>query len=152
LGRAAELARLELSERQAKLTALRDRFESGVAAIPRAVVHCADAPRLPHTSNIALGGLDASALLIRLDLRGFAVSMGSACSSGAVEPSKTLLALGLSPEEALASLRVSFGNSNTPDEVDRFLAVLAEEAAALRGMVPAAAGATAPSLGAPLLL
>lgn len=150
LGKAAELARLELAERQAKLTGLRDRFEAGLAAIPQAIVHCASAPRLPHTSNIALPGLDAGALLIRLDLRGFAVSMGSACSSGAVEPSKTLLAIGLSREEALASLRVSFGNSNTRDEVDSFLAVLAEEAAALRGMVPAGAGAAA--VGAPLLL
>jgi cysteine desulfurase len=150
LGKAAELARLELAERRAKLTGLRDRFEAGLAAIPQAIVHCTSAPRLPHTSNIALPGLDASALLIRLDLRGFAVSMGSACSSGAVEPSKTLLAIGLSSEEALASLRVSFGNSNTRDEVDSFLAVLAEETAALRGLVPTGAGA--PAVGAPLLL
>lgn len=148
LGKAAELARLELAERCARLTALRDRFERGLDAIPHCLVHCAGAPRLPHTSNIALRGLDAGALLIRLDLRGFAVSMGSACSSGAVEPSQTLLALGLPREEALASLRVSFGASNTPEEVDRFLVVLAEEAAALRGIVPAVpAGA-----GAPLLL
>jgi cysteine desulfurase len=155
LGKAAELARLELAERQAKLSGLRDRFEAGLAAIPQAIVHCTTAPRVPHTSNIALPGLDAGALLIRLDLRGFAVSMGSACSSGAIEPSKTLLAIGLSSEEALASLRVSFGNSNTRDEVDSFLTVLAEETAALRGMVPAGAVAPAvgaPGLGAPLLL
>jgi cysteine desulfurase len=152
LGKAAELARLELTARRAKLDALREAFERGLEAIPNAVIHCAGSLRLPHTSNIALRGLDAGALLIRLDLRGFAVSMGSACSSGAVEPSQTLLALGLSRDEALASLRVSFGASNTPEEVDRFLVVLAEEAAALRGVLPGVPAGTAASAGAPLLL
>jgi cysteine desulfurase len=166
LGKAAELARLEMVERHAKLRGLRDRFERGLAAIPATIVHCQHSSRLPHTSNIALLGLDAGALLIRLDLRGFAVSMGSACASGAVEPSKTLLALGLTPDEALASLRVSFGNSNTAEDVERFLQALAEEAAALRGTpvhrdaTPTSlAGSPAPggspstaSVGAPLLL
>jgi cysteine desulfurase len=70
--------------------------------------------------------------MIRLDLAGYAVSTGAACSSGTVEPSKTLLALGMSSQEALSSLRVSFGISNTAAEVDDFLEVLAKEAAVLR--------------------
>jgi cysteine desulfurase len=142
LGKAAELARLELQERRAHLGSLRERFERGLAAIPGAVVHCADAPRLPHTSNIALPGAEAQSLLIRLDLRGFAVSAGSACSSGTPEPSKVLLAMGLPVDEARASVRISFGPVNTAADVDAFLAALGEEVAALRGA----------ALGAPLLL
>jgi cysteine desulfurase len=119
-------------ERPARLAALRDRFEAGLSAIPDAVVHCRAAPRLPNTSHVAFAGAEGEALLIRLDLAGFAVSTGSACSSGTVEPSRVLLAMGLSVEEALSSIRVSFGAANQPSEVDRFLAVLAREVAALR--------------------
>lgn len=132
LGECCRLAREELEHRQGFLAGLRDRFERGLAAIPDAVVHCADAPRLPHTSHAAFLGVEGEGLLIRLDLAGFAVSTGSACSSGAVEPSKTLLAIGLAPEEALASLRISFGMTNTEDEVERFLRTLAHEVAELR--------------------
>jgi cysteine desulfurase len=146
LGAAAALARLEVGEagaarggggaetgeRPALLSALRYRFEAGLAAIPGAVVHCRTAPRLPNTSHVAFPGAEGEALLIRLDLAGFAVSTGSACSSGTVEPSSTLLAMGLSAAEALCSIRVSFGPSNDPAEVDRFLAALAREVAALR--------------------
>lgn len=142
LGKAAELARLELQERRAHLLALRERLEQGLQAIPGALVHCAGAPRLPHTSHIAVLGTEAQTMLIRLDLRGFAVSAGSACSSGAPEPSKVLLAMGLPLEEARASMRVSFGPVNSAADVDAFLEALAEEAAALRGA----------AVGAPLLL
>jgi cysteine desulfurase len=134
LGEAAALARAEIAERGAHLAALRDRFERGLSQIPGAIVHGAGAPRLPNTSNVALPGVDAQSLLIRLDLAGYAVSTGAACASGVVEPSQTLLALGLSAAEALSTLRVSFGPSNRADEVDGFLAVLAAEAAALRGL------------------
>ena len=89
-------------------------------------------PRLPNTSHIALRGVDGEALMIRLDLAGFAVSTGGACASGTVEPSSTLLALGMTSEEALSSLRVSFGTSNTVAEVDDFLEVLTKEVAILR--------------------
>jgi cysteine desulfurase len=142
LGKAAELARLELQERRAHLLALRERLEQGLRAIPGAMVHCAGAPRLPHTSNIAVLGTEAQTMLVRLDLRGFAVSAGSACASGAPEPSKVLLAMGLPVEEARSSMRVSFGPVNTAADVDAFLEALAEEAAALRGA----------AVGAPLLL
>jgi cysteine desulfurase len=137
-GRACELARLELPERARHLARLRDRFEAGLASIPDAVVHCRAAPRLPHTSHVAFPGVEAESLLIRLDLAGFAVSTGSACASGAVEPSKSLLAMGIAPGEALASLRVSFGRGNREEEVDAFLGVLAREVRTLRRVVPVA--------------
>ncbi len=145
LGKAAELARRDLAERHRHLAALRDRFEAGLAAVPGAVVHCRQAPRLPHTSHVAFLGIEAESLLIRLDLAGFAVSTGSACSSGVVEPSKALLAMGMSPREALSSLRISFGLTNTEAEVDAFLPALAREAAALRRVAPLAEASPAQS-------
>jgi cysteine desulfurase len=132
LGEACRLAREELEHRHVFLGTLRDRFEEGLVKVPGSVVHCADSPRLPHTSHVAFRGVEGEGLLIRLDLAGFAVSTGSACSSGAVEPSETLLAMGIAPEEALASLRISFGMTNTVDEVDRFLDALTREVAELR--------------------
>lgn len=137
LGEAAHWAAVELPERAGRLAALRDRFEAGLAEIPDARVHCAGAPRLPQTSHVAFPGVEGEALLLRLDAAGFAVSTGSACSAGKPEPSPTLLAMGVPPDEALASLRVSFGPSNTAEEVDAFLEVLAREVAALRSLLPA---------------
>jgi len=136
LGAAATAAREELPQRTAHLAALRDRFEAALPdRIPGAIVHCQGSPRLPNTSHVAFEGVEGESLLIRLDLAGFAVSTGSACSSGSVEPSKTLLAAGISREEALSSLRVSFGIGNTMADVDAFLAALAREVAELRRAV-----------------
>jgi len=136
-GEAAAAASDELAGRRTFLAGLRDRFEAGLRQrVPGAVVHCAGAPRLPNTSHVAVPGVEGESLLIRLDVAGFAVSTGSACSSGTVEPSKTLLAMGLSRDEALSSLRVSFGMMNRTDEVDRFLDVLAREVAELRRVAP----------------
>jgi cysteine desulfurase len=136
LGVACELAARELPARHAHLLALRQRFEAALPALG-GLVHGAGAPRLPHTTNVAFPGLVGVELAIRLDLAGYAVSTGAACHSGVVEPSETLLAMGLSREEALASLRVSFGITNTLDEVEAFLPVLAREVAALRALRPA---------------
>lgn len=137
LGEAAAVIMAEGADRTARLAALRDRFEAGLRrAVPDAIVHCTGSPRLPNTSHVAIPGVEGEALLIRLDLAGFAVSTGSACSSGTVEPSKTLLAIGLSRDEALSSLRVSFGITNTLGEVDLFLDVLAREVAELRRLSP----------------
>lgn len=138
LGKAAELARRDLDERHRRLTALRDRFESGLAAIPDVAIHCADSPRLPNTSHVAPAGVEGEALMIRLDLAGFAVSTGSACASGVVEASPTLLAMGLPEPEALASLRVSFGLTNTGEEVDALLEAMGREVAELRSLAGAA--------------
>lgn len=136
-GAAAEAARVELRDRQIHLAGLRDRFEALlIDRVPGAIVHCADSPRLPNTSHVAFSGVEGESLLIRLDLAGFAVSTGSACSSGTVEPSRTLLAMGISRDEALSSLRVSFGILNRPEEVDAFLDALAREVAALRRVAP----------------
>lgn len=134
LGAAAVVARQELDTRAAHLVHLRDHFEAGLAALPDAIVHAKEAPRLPQTSHVAFLGVEGEALLVRLDLAGFAVSTGSACSSGVVQPSKMLLAMGIDPREALSSLRISFGVGNTIAEVDRFLAALAREVTALRAL------------------
>lgn len=136
-GEAAAAAAEELAERQTFLAGLRDRFEAELPRrVPGAILHCAGSPRLPNTSHIAIPDIEGESLLIRLDVAGFAVSTGSACSSGTVEPSKTLLAMGLSRDEALSSLRVSFGMMNRPEEVDRFLDALAREVAELRRVLP----------------
>ena len=138
LGAAAAVAAAELPARTAHLAALRDAFEAGLPRwVPGAILHCTGSPRLPNTSHVAFPGVEGEALLIRLDIAGFAVSTGSACSSGTVEPSKTLLAIGLSREEALSSLRVSFGMTNRLEEVEAFLAALAREVAAIRRLAPA---------------
>ncbi|HEX2466356.1 MAG TPA: cysteine desulfurase family protein [Thermoanaerobaculia bacterium] len=135
-GEAALHAAAELDARHRHLSSMRDRFETGVRAIDDVRVHCQGSPRLPNTSHLAVAGVEGEALTIRLDLAGFAVSTGSACASGTVEPSPTLLAMGLSAEEALSSLRVSFGMTNTMAEVDSFLTSLAEEVSALRRLAP----------------
>ncbi|HEV2855412.1 MAG TPA: cysteine desulfurase family protein [Thermoanaerobaculia bacterium] len=140
LGEAAAAAREEMADRTAHLAALRDRFEAELARrsgkLPGVLFHCQASPRLPNTSHVAFPGVEGEALLIRLDLAGFAVSTGSACSSGTVEPSKTLLAVGIPAEEALSSLRISFGITNTAADVDAFLDALEREVAALRRVFP----------------
>ena len=133
LGEAAAVAREEMAARTASLSLLRDRFEAELARrMPEVIFHCQASPRLPNTAHAAFPGVEGEALLIRLDLAGFAVSTGSACSSGTVEPSKTLLAMGMPAAEALSSLRVSFGITNSLEEVDAFLDALEREVAALR--------------------
>ena len=136
MGLAAQLARDELSTRAAHLQLLRDQFELGLASIPDVVVHGDGEARLPNTSNIAVLGVEGESLMIRLDLHGYAVSTGSACSSGKVDPSSALMAMGLPPSEALSSLRVSFGPSNTVAQVEGFLQTLADDVAALRRVTP----------------
>ena len=133
LGVACALAAEELDDRADHLSRLRRRLERGLlASIEGCTLHCTDTPRLPNTTSVRFHGVRAQELLIRLDLAGFAVSTGSACSSGAVEASPTLLALGLSEEEALATLRISCGLPNTVDEVDALVAALGRESEALR--------------------
>jgi cysteine desulfurase len=131
-GIACENAAGELAARAEHLLALRERFECGLDGLAGASVRCARSPRLPNTTSVTFDGVDATTLLMRLDLEGFAVSTGAACASGTVEPSRTLLALGLSESEALSTLRVSFGMTNTAHEVDAFLPVLAAAVDTLR--------------------
>jgi cysteine desulfurase len=120
-----------------EVAALRDRLEAGIlAAVPDAVVQGAGAPRLPNTTNIRFAGLEGEALVIALDLRGFSVSSGAACSSGAVEPSPALLAIGLTKTEAKSCIRFSLGESNTLDEVEALIGAVGSAVAHLRKLSP----------------
>jgi cysteine desulfurase len=137
LGRAAQwIAKNGPTEWQ-RLETLRDRLEQMVLdRIQDAHVNGAGAPRTPNTSNIRFDGIDTEPLLIALDLKGFAVSSGSACSSGATEPSHVLTAIGLTHEQARSSLRISLGRSNDAEQVNAFVDALAECVAHLRRLAP----------------
>ncbi len=131
-GACAALASEELDGRIERLSRLREGLEAGLAGIPDARLHCASSPRLPHTTHVAFPGLIGEELVVRLDLAGFAVSTGAACASGVVEPSRTLLAMGVEAAEALASIRISLGTTTDEAEIRRFLPVLEREVEALR--------------------
>lgn len=125
LGTAARLAREELNTRAAHLGALRDRLETGIlAAVPDCGVAGEGSERVPNTTDIWFDGIEGEALVIALDLHGFCVSTGAACSSGAIEPSHVLLAMGMSRKRARGCLRFSLGAQNTRAEVEALLAVL----------------------------
>ncbi len=136
LGEAAALAAAEVESRHARLLALREQFEVGLAAIPDTVVHCTGTRRLPHTSHVAFLGVSGHQLMLRLDRDGFAVSTGSACHSGKPQPSAAVVAMGVAADEALASLRISFGMTNTAGEVEAFLMALAPAVSELRSAAP----------------
>lgn len=126
MGVAAGLAAEILGPEPNRLAALRDSFERGVRALfPAARIHGERAPRLPNTSNFSLPGLDAREMLAVLDRLGVACSIGSACSSGDPEASHVLRAMGVGDEEARASLRFSFGRTNTEADARGALEALA---------------------------
>jgi cysteine desulfurase len=126
------------------LAPLRDRLEQAVMArVPDARVNCAGSPRIPNTSNLSFDFIEGEPLVISLDLRGFAISSGSACSSGAVEPSHVLRAIGLSDAQARSSVRISLGASNTVEEVDALADAIVESVAHLRRISPEGRGAHA---------
>jgi len=125
LGLAARLARARLASEGPRLAALRDRLEAGVLSSVRGTaVNGGSSPRLPNTTNISFDRIEAEALLIALDLDGIAVSTGSACSSGTLEPSHVLTAMGLPGRRIQSSIRFSLGTGTTDAEIDRVLAVL----------------------------
>jgi cysteine desulfurase len=137
LGGAAAQSAADLAAESRRLTTLRDRLENGILACVRSTgVNGAASQRTPNTSNIYFDGLEGEALVISLDLKGFAVSSGSACSSGAVEPSHVLIAMGLPRERARASLRFSLGQSNNEEQVDALIEAIAESVAQLRKLSP----------------
>jgi cysteine desulfurase len=137
MGKAAAIARGTLPIETSRLTDLRNRLETGILAnVADAGVNGKSAARTPNTTNIYFDGLEGEALVISLDLKGFAVSSGSACSSGAVEPSHVLLAMGLPPERARASLRFSLGHSNNEEQVDALIEAVAASVAQLRKLSP----------------
>jgi cysteine desulfurase len=120
LGRAAQLAAAEQAAETVRLIALRDALASRLrAAIPDLVVNAEGSERAPHVLNVSVPGTDSEALLMHLDLAGVAASGGSACSTGAVEPSHVLVAMGVPRELALAAVRFSFGHGSSPEDVAR---------------------------------
>jgi cysteine desulfurase len=139
LGRAAEIA-MQAFDRSddKKMSALRDRLEQGILSqVEEADVNGRTAPRVPNTSNIYFDHIDGEAMVIALDLKGLSVSTGSACSSGAIEPSHVLTAMGLKNDRARASLRFSLGKQNTEEDIDFALALVPETVARLRELSPA---------------
>lgn len=136
-GEAARLALAELDERIAHLRRLRDMFEAGVLERVQEVIINGDRERrLPHLSNISFRYIEGEGLLISLDMQGVAVSTGSACSSGSLEPSPVIRALGRSEELARASVRFSFGKENTEEDVAYVLEVLPRAVENLRRLSP----------------
>jgi len=137
LGKAAEIARQTLANDAKRLSALRDQLEHGLLhRVPHSRVNAARAPRTPNTANLVFPGVEGEALLIALDLKGLACSTGAACSSGAVEPSHVLTAIGLPAEEARASLRFSLGRQTTQADIDFALQVVPAAVAQLRQLSP----------------
>ena len=139
LGSASESAARQIETQPACLRELRDRLENTLLSrIPGTGVNGDRERRTSNTSNIYFDGIEGEALVIALDLRGFAVSTGAACSSGAVEPSHVLTAIGLPPERARASIRFSLGRSNTAGQVDALIKAVEDSVRHLRKISPVA--------------
>ena len=138
LGKAAQLAKGALDRADdKKMAAMRDRLEQGILAqVEEAGVNGDGAPRVPNTANIHFDHIDGEAMVIALDLKGVAVSTGAACSSGAIEPSHVLLAMGLRADQARASIRFSLGKQTVDDDIDIALALVPETVARLRELSP----------------
>jgi cysteine desulfurase len=125
MGTAARLAAAKMDDEASRLAMLRDRLEDGIlAAVSGTAVNGTRPSRVPNTSNISFDRVEAESLLIALDLEGIAVSTGSACSSGTLEPSHVLKAMGFSPHRSQNSIRFSLGAASTAADVDRVIAVL----------------------------
>jgi len=137
LGKAAQVAKATLAEDARRVAGLRDTLERTlVQRVPDARVNGAGAPRTPNTANITFPGIEGEALVIALDLKGLACSTGAACSSGAVEPSHVLTAIGLPADEARASLRFSLGRHTTVADIDFALQAIPAAVAQLRELSP----------------
>lgn len=135
LGVAARLARSKVHEEAARLTVLRDRLEQGLlTGVPGSARNGAATPRVGNTANLSFERIESESLLIGLDLEGIAVSSGSACSSGTLEPSHVLKAMGLPHHRTLSSIRFSFGASNTDEDVDRVIEVVPRLVEKLRSL------------------
>jgi len=135
---AAEWAAANLDDETERIRELRDLLEEGVVErVPAVSINGGKGQRSPNTTNICFEAIEGEAMVISLDLKGFAVSSGSACSSGAVEPSHVLTAMGLSAERARSSVRFSLGRGNTLEQVDELIEAVADSAAQLRRLSPA---------------
>jgi cysteine desulfurase len=138
LGKAAELAKEGLNRGDdKKMAAMRDRLEQGILVqVDEAGVNGRGAARVPNTTNIHFDHIEGESLVIALDLKGLALSTGAACSSGAIEPSHVLIAMGLRPDQARASIRFSLGKQTTDSEIDLALGLVPETVARLRELSP----------------
>jgi len=137
-GKAAELALTHLPSSPEQIRVLRDRFENTLlGSIEGARRNGAASPRLPNTSNLTFPGIEAETALLLFDKEGLCCSAGSACSSGSINPSHVLTAMGVTRDEARASLRFSFGRTTTEAEVDRALEIIPRIVAKLRAERPA---------------
>ena len=138
LGKAAEIAKDALVRGDnEKVATMRDRLERGILAqVDEARVNGEGAPRVPNTTNIRFDHIEGESLVIALDLKGLAVSTGAACSSGAIEPSHVLIAMGLRPDQARSSIRFSLGKQTTDEEIDLVLSLVPETVARLRAISP----------------
>ena len=138
LGKAAEIAHRCSPGDAARIAQLRNTLESGlVSRIPEARVNAGGSPRTPNTTNVTFPGIEGEALIIALDMKGIACSTGAACSSGATEPSHVLTAIGLTAEDARASIRFSLGRHTTQAEIDYALEAVPAAVAQLRELSPA---------------
>jgi cysteine desulfurase len=137
LGAAAEIARLHMADEQKRVSALRDRLEAGIlSSVPHVTMNGDRARRVPTTTNLTFDFIEGEGFVIAMDLRGIACSTGSACSSGSLEPSHVLSAIGLKPEQARASIRFSLGRFNTEEDVDAALKILPGVVEQLRAVSP----------------
>jgi cysteine desulfurase len=137
MGKAAELALTGMRKESERVRALRDRLEQGLLArVPHSWVNGARAPRVPNTANLTFPFIEGESMVIALDLKGIACSTGAACSSGALEPSHVLMALGLAPEDARATLRVSLGHETTEEEIGFALETIPAVIERLRQLSP----------------
>ena len=137
LGKAAELAMMRMDEERQRIAALRDRLEKGLLErVPYARVNGSRAHRMPNTTNLTFPFVEGEAMVIALDLKGIACSTGAACSSGAVKPSHVLTAIGLAPEDARATLRLSLGRQTTNEEIDYALDTIPPVIERLRQLSP----------------
>jgi cysteine desulfurase len=142
-GKAAELALGHLNEENTRVRAMRDRLEGAILSkIPNTIRNGGKEPRLPNTSNIAFDGIEAEAILMQLDQAGICASSGSACTTGSLEPSHVLTAMGVTPMRARGSVRFSFGIYNTEKEVDYALEQLPGIVEKLRAISPTVAEPT----------
>jgi cysteine desulfurase len=138
LGKAAQLAKNAVDRGEdKKMAALRDRLEQGILAqVDEATVNGDGEPRVSNTTNIRFEHIEGESLVIALDLKGLSVSTGAACSSGAIEPSHVLIAMGLRPDQARASIRFSLGKQTTEEDIAFALELVPETVARLRSLSP----------------
>jgi cysteine desulfurase len=137
LGKACELARIDRQESWRQLASLRERLEEGIlATVPGAAVNGRVDARLPHVSNIRFNGVEGESIMLALDMEGIAVSTGSACTSGSIDPSPVLLAMGQPHEAALSAIRISLGRDTTEDNINHVLGIFPSLIERLRATEP----------------